>query len=107
VRIVAKQQSEERIIVRQGAVGLLVVLAAACGGTVGIEADADPMLRVGSCFVVEASGSVAPSPCDVRNDGVVTAEVEDVQMCGLLDAGGVNAFAVVDGRTFCLRDATP
>ncbi len=86
---------------------MLLVVLAACGGTVGPEADADGMLQVGSCFVVDAGGAVVPAPCDVRNDGVVTAEVEDPQLCDLLSAGEPSAFAVVDGRTFCLRDARP
>ena len=94
-------------MIRRGAAALLVVLAAACGGTAEEGTDADLMLRVGSCFVIDAGGAVAPSPCDARNDGVVSAEVEDARMCDLLDADGISAFAVVDGRTFCLRDAAP
>jgi hypothetical protein len=90
-----------------GLSGLLVVLAAACGGTVDPEAEADPTLRVGACFVVDAAGRAAPSSCDVPNDGAVTAEVEDAQMCELLQPGPASAFAVVGGRTFCLRDARP
>jgi len=43
----------------------------------------------------------------VRNDGVVTAEVEDPQLCDLLSAGEPSAFAVVDGRSFCLGHARP
>jgi hypothetical protein len=81
------------------------VLTAACGGTAGTGADADRMLQVGSCFVIGAAGAVVPTPCDVRNDGVVMAEVEDAPLCDLLGTDGVSAFAVVDGRTFCLRDA--
>ena len=86
---------------------MLLVVLAACGGTVGPETDADGMLQVGSCFVVDAGGSVAPASCDVRNDGVVTAEVEDPQLCDLLSAGEPSAFAVVDGRSFCLGHARP
>ncbi len=63
--------SEKSVIVRQGATGLLVVLAASCGGTAGTGADPDRMLEVGPSFAVDAAGAVALSPCDVRNDGVV------------------------------------
>ena len=90
---------------RAGALLALIVVLAACGGAVGFEADADRMLRVGSCFIVDAGGQVTPAPCDVRNDGVVTAEVEDLQMCDLLGPDGASAYALVDGRAFCLRDA--
>ena len=102
-----KDLSEERMVVRQGVVALLIVLAAGCGWAGGTDSDADLTLRVGSCFVIDAAGSVVPSPCDVRNDGVVTAEVEDVAMCGPLGPGGATAFAVVDGRTFCLTAGAP
>jgi len=88
-------------------IGLVVVLAAACTGTVSREADADRTLQVGSCFVVDTGGRAVPASCDARNDGVVSAEVEDPQMCELLSAGAVGAFAVVDGRSFCFRDARP
>lgn len=92
-----------------GAIGLpgLLIVLAACGGTVDPEDAAGRTLEVGSCFAVDAGGMVVPASCDVRNDGVVTAEVEDAQLCDLLSAGGVSPFVVVDGRTFCLRDARP
>ncbi len=62
---------------RRGAIRLsriLVVLTAAGGGTANPEAEADPTLRVGACFVVDVAGRAAPPSCDVRDDGVVAEE---------------------------------
>jgi hypothetical protein len=65
------------------------------------------MLEVGSCFVVDASGRVAPERCSARNDGSVIAEVVEAEACERLAEGARTPFAVVEGRTFCLLDRQP
>ena len=87
---------------------LLLVLAVASGlpGRLlpGSDEPLPAMLEVGSCFVVDASGRVAPQRCTARNDGAVVAEVSEPEACESLQGEGRAAFAVVGGRTFCLVD---
>jgi hypothetical protein len=87
---------------------LLLVLAVASGlpGRLlpGSDEPLPAMLEVGSCFVVDASGRVAPQRCSARNDGTVLAEVIDPEACEAVTGGGPAPFAVVEGRTFCLLD---
>jgi len=89
--------------------GVLLLVLAVAGGLPGRllpspDVPVPAMLEVGSCFVVDASGRVAPERCTARNDGTVLAEVGEPESCELLGEGERVSFAVVEGRTFCLAD---